>query len=58
MNARDELLKDDLSEAEVKSLSREELSLWLTRPRKREIAHARAWMIVRVVLLVVATVYY
>ena len=58
MNARDELLKDDLSEAEVKGLSREELALWLTRPRKSEIVHAKSWMIVRVALLIVATIYY
>ena len=58
MNARDQMLREDLSEAEIKALSRDELALWLTRPRKTEPGRAKTWMIVRVTFLVAATVYY
>jgi phage gp36-like protein len=58
MNGEDKLFRGDLSDAEIKSLSREELALWVMRPTQSVVAEARAWMKVRVALLIMATIYY
>ncbi len=58
MSAKDKIFREDLSEAERKGLTREELALWLTRPKKTELSRAKSWMIFRVSLLIAATVYY
>ena len=58
MNGEDKLFRGNLSDAEMNSLSREELALWVMRPTKSVVAEARAWMKVRVALLIVATIYY
>lgn len=58
MNADDKLFRDDLSETEVKSLSREELTLWLIRPTRSVAAEVKMWMKVRVALLIAATLWY
>ncbi len=54
----DKLFRDDLSEAEIKSLSREERIVWILRPTRSIVAGAKSWMLVRVTLLIAATLYY
>ena len=58
MSATDKLFRDDLSEAEMKSLSQEELALWIIRPKDHEISGAKKAMIARVSLLIALTLYY
>jgi len=58
MNADDKLFREDLSETEIKSLSKEELALWVIRPTRSVAAEAKTWMKVRVALLITATVWY
>ena|SRR3990172_7017476 len=57
MDTAEKLFRDDLSPAEIKSLTREELVLWTTRPRDDAMS-VRKWMLVRVALLIAATLYY
>jgi hypothetical protein len=58
MNVGDKLFRDDLSEAEIRGLSREELALWVIRPTRSVVAEAKTWMKVRVALLIAATLWY
>lgn len=58
MNAEDKLFRADLSEAEIKGLSKEELALWVIRPTRSIVVEAKTWMKVRVALLIAATLYY
>ena len=58
MNFEDKLFRDDLSEAEIKGLNREELALWVIRPNRSLAAEAKTWMKVRIALLIAATIYY
>lgn len=58
MNFDDKLFRDDLTEAEIKGLSGEELALWVIGPHRSVAAEAKTWMKVRVALLIAATLYY
>ncbi len=58
MEAEDRLFRNDLSETEIKTLNREELTLWVIRPTRSAAVEAKTWMRVRVALLIAATLYY
>lgn len=58
MNYNDKLFRDDLTDAEIKDFSSEELALWVIRPNRSVAAEAKTWMKVRVALLIAATLYY
>lgn len=52
------LFENTLSDSQLASLTQDELSLWISRPRGKNISEAKFWMIFRVLFLVIAYIYY